>query len=63
MSKKETYCIVKELVLDNGRLQNVILVDGGSEVIEFDNKEEADRLAKIFEANSEKGFKYRAKQI
>ena len=59
----ETYCIVKELVLDNGRVQNVVLVDSGSEVMEFKSKEEADDLAKVFENNSDKGFKYKSKKI
>lgn len=63
MAKKEAYCIVKELTLANGRTQNVILVDSGSEIMEFDDKKEAERIAEIFETNSDSGYKYTVKTI
>lgn len=57
------YCIIKELVLENGATQNVILVNSMSEIIEFDNFREAQNLATIFETNSESNIKYTVKRI
>jgi len=61
--KVNIYCIIKELILPNNRKQNVILVDSLSEIIEFDNKDEAQNLADIFESNSDSGYKYYIKKI
>lgn len=60
---KESFCIIKEYPLPNGRIQNVVIVDTFSEVIEFDNEEEAQKLASIFETNSDGGYKYTVKKI
>lgn len=57
------YCIVKELILENGATQNVILVDNLSEIIEFGKYEEAKELADIFEKNSNQKLKYTVKKI
>ena len=43
--------------------QTVILVDSISEIIEFDNKDEAQNLADIFQSNTDSGYKYYIKQI
>ena len=61
--REEKYCIIKELVLPNGNLQNVILLDGGSEVLEFDNYDKAYYMARIFERNSDSGYKYTVRKI
>jgi len=61
--KVNIYCIIKELILPNNRKQNVILVDSLSEIIEFDNKDEAQNLADIFQSNSDSGYKYYIKKI
>ena len=61
--KEERYYIIKELILPNGNLQNVILLDGGSEVLEFDNYDKAYYMARIFERNSDSGYKYIVKKI
>ena len=60
---EKMYCIVKELVLENGATQNVILVDNLSEIIEFGNYEEAKELADIFAKNSNQKLKYTVKKI
>ena len=60
---KKTYCIVKELILENGVTQNVILVNSLSEIIEFSTYEEAKELADIFEKNSNQKLKYTVKKI
>lgn len=57
------YCIIKELILENGAKQNVILVDSLSEIIEFDTYEEANKVAKIFEKNSDLKLRYIVKKI
>jgi len=60
---KKAYCIVKELILENGATQNVILVNSLSEIIEFVTHEEAKKLAEIFEKNSNQKLKYTVKKI
>ena len=61
--KQNIYCIIKELILPNNMKQTVILVDSISEIIEFDNKDDAQNLADIFESNSDSGYKYYIKKI
>ena len=61
--KQNIYCIIKELILPNNMKQTVILVDSISEIIEFDNKDEAQNLADIFQSNTDSGYKYYIKQI
>ena len=61
--KKNIYCIIKELVLPNDRVQTVIMVDNLSEIIEFDNKVDAQNLATIFQSNSDSGYKYYIRKI
>jgi hypothetical protein len=65
MSKesKGVYCIIKELVLKNGKTQSVILLDGGSEILEYTDKSEAENIANIFETNSDSGYKYYVRKI
>tara|TARA_R110000868_G_scaffold9032_2_gene45838 strand:+ start:176 stop:370 length:195 start_codon:yes stop_codon:yes gene_type:complete len=63
MMKQNIYCIIKELILPNNMKQTVILVDSISEIIEFDNKDEAQNLADIFQSNTDSGYKYYIKQI
>ena len=63
MMKQNIYCIIKELILPNNMKQTVILVDSISEIIEFDNKDDAQNLADIFESNSDSGYKYYIKKI
>jgi len=60
---KKMYCVIKELVLENGAKQNVILVNSLSEIIEFETYDEAKNLAKIFEKNSDSNLKYTVKEI
>ena len=64
MAKKEAYCIIKKMIPGpNSRTQHVIIVDSGSEIMEFDTKEEADSLAKLFEINSDSGYEYTVRKI
>lgn len=57
-----SYCIIKELII-KGKTQNVILLNDELTVMEFDNYETAEKLSKVFEVNSEKGWKYKVKKI
>ena len=64
MSKFEkSYVIVKILQTSKGKPQHVLLVDTNNEILEFNNKSEAERLANIFETNSEQGFIYYVREI
>jgi hypothetical protein len=63
MDKEERFCIIKELMMPNGKQQNVIILDGGSEVLEFESYEKAEYMASVFEFNSDSGYKYRVRKI
>ena len=64
MSKfNKSYVIVKILQTRRGKPQHVILIDGNNEILEFDDKSEAEYIANIFETNSDKGFIYYVKEI
>ena len=61
--KKETYIIIKEMILSNGQKQNIILLTNAEEVWEFNDKEEATKIAQTLEKNSDSGWKYTVKAI
>jgi hypothetical protein len=42
---------------------NVIVLDHHEEVLEFDSLEEAEKIALIFEKNSDSGYEYVVKKI
>lgn len=61
--ENESWCIIKKMTPENGKPQRVILVDNMSEVLEYKSQEKAEKIAAIFEANSESGWTYSAKKI
>jgi|688.fasta_scaffold1162389_2 hypothetical protein len=64
MNNYETsYIIVKVITKKKGKPQHVFLVDGGNEILEFNNEEEAKNIAEIFETNSDNGWSYYVKKI
>ena len=64
MSKFEkSFVIIKIIETQKGKTQHVLLVDTNNEILEFDNKLEAENLSNIFEMNSEKGFHYYVREI
>jgi len=63
MSENNVYCIIKELILRDKIKQSVIMVNSISEILEYDNKEEAEEMAKIFTANSDSGWNYYVREI
>jgi len=63
MLRKKSYCILKKMNQSGGKPQHVILVNSTSEIQEWDNKEEAHRVAELFNTNSEQGYEYIVKEI
>jgi hypothetical protein len=58
-----SYLIIKEIKSDNGKVLPVVLLDSQADVMEFDTREEADKMASILNINSDSGHTYRAKKI
>jgi hypothetical protein len=57
------YVIVKHVKTQNNRLLPVIMLDTQSEVWEFDNKDKAQEMVNILNANTDSGHKYEVKQV
>ena len=57
------YCIIKKMKHNDEITLNVIVLDHHEEVLEFDSFEEAEKMAKIFETNSDSGYEYVVKKI
>ena len=60
---KKTYIIIKELILPNGQKQSIVILNGAEDIWEFHDENEAERIAMIFQKNSDSGWKYRVKTI
>jgi hypothetical protein len=60
---KESYVIIKNVKNTNGVTVPIILLDGLSEVMEFSDYEEANKIAQLFEINSDSGWKYTVRKI
>jgi hypothetical protein len=58
-----SYLIIKEIKSDNGKVLPVVLLDSQADVMEFDNREEADKMSAILNVNSDSGHTYRVKKI
>jgi hypothetical protein len=58
-----SYLIIKEIKSDNGKVLPVVLLDSQADVMEFDNREEADKMAAVLNINSDSGHNYRVKKI
>jgi hypothetical protein len=58
-----SYLIIKEIKSDNGKILPVVLLDSQADVMEFEDKEEADKMAAVLNINSDSGHTYRAKKI
>jgi len=57
------YVIVKHVKGETGRRLPVIILNGQSEVWEFDTIEDAEDMREIFQTNSDSGHKYEVKKI
>ena len=60
---EKSYVIFKVLQSKKGKPQHVLLVDTNNEILEFNDKNQAEKIANIFEINSEQGFTYYVKKI
>jgi len=58
-----SYLIIKEIKSDNGKILPVVLLDSQADVMEFENREEADKMATMLNINSDSGHTYRVKKI
>ena len=58
-----SYVIIKEIKSHNGQILPVILLDSHADVMEFETREEADKMAEILKVNSDSGHNYRVKKI
>jgi len=56
------YVIIKYIPNHKGVLMPVILISG-TEVMEFETIEEAEKIKNLFESNSDSGYKYEVKKI
>ena len=61
--REKVFCIIKELILANGKMQSVILLDSQSEILEYDDIESANNMAEIFNNNSDSGYNYYVREI
>jgi hypothetical protein len=57
------YIIVKHVKTNNGRRLPVIMLDTQGEVWEFDNKDKAQEMVNIFNANTDSGHTYEVKKV
>ena len=55
--------IVKYVKTPNNRVLPVIMLDSQGEVWEFDNKDKAQEMVNIFNANTDSGHKYEVKGV
>lgn len=59
-----SYVIVKMIRTSDGSSHlPVILLDGNSEVLEFETEQEAEDLRRKFQVNSDSGYNYQIKKI
>ncbi len=57
------YIIIKHVPISSEQTLPVIMLDIHSEVWEFENKDEAEKIASILETNSYSGSKYEVKTV
>jgi len=60
---KESYIIIKKVENSRGVTIPIIILNGLSEVMEFDDYESANKMAQLFEVNSDSGWKYTVRRI
>ena len=60
---KDMFVIIKHVKNKSGIKVPVILINGHSEILEFDTLEEAESIRSLFKQNSDSGYKYEFKKI
>jgi glutaredoxin len=61
--RKNMFVIIKYVKGETGIKVPVILLNGQSEIWEFETHEEAEKMKTIFDQNSDSGHKYEVKKI
>tara|TARA_R110000868_G_scaffold76573_3_gene220117 strand:- start:4148 stop:4345 length:198 start_codon:yes stop_codon:yes gene_type:complete len=61
--RKISYIIIKNYINSRGVTIPTILIDNIGEIMEFEEIEEATKLAMLFETNSDSGWKYTIRKI
>lgn len=59
----ERYVIIKHVKSNNGKDIPVILIDSLNEIMEFESREEAEKVKDLFQINSDSGYIYEVKRI
>ena len=57
------YLIIKRIKTESKKRVPVIILNGESEIWEFETEKEAEKMREIFELNSDSGYKYEVKKI
>ena len=57
------YVIIKRIKTESKKRVPVIILNGESEIWEFETEKEAEKMREIFELNSDSGYKYEVKKI
>jgi hypothetical protein len=57
------YCILKIIKIENGIELPVVLLDSSDEVWEFENADDAIKIAEILTKNSDSGYRYFIKKV
>ncbi len=57
------YVIIKHVKTQDKRILPVIMLDTQGEVWEFDNKDKAQEMVNILNANTDSGHKYEVKKV
>lgn len=57
------YVIIKHIKTESKKRVPVIILNGESEIWEFETEKEAEKMREIFELNSDSGYKYKVKKI
>jgi glutaredoxin len=61
--KNHMYVIIKHIKTESKKRVPVIILNGESEIWEFETEKEAEKMREIFELNSDSGYKYKVKKI
>lgn len=52
------YLIKKKMINKSGGIQHVLLTDGGSQIWELTDKEKAEEIVRVMNANTDSGCEY-----
>jgi hypothetical protein len=58
-----SFIIIKSVVRSNGIQVPVVLLDSNHEVLEYENQKDAEKMAKLLQANTDSGHTYTIKKV